>query len=42
MSMKHAMYAAITVFVCSKALDFVVVGISMNKVCYIISDEFEN
>ncbi|HHU02532.1 MAG TPA: YitT family protein [Christensenellaceae bacterium] len=41
MSMQHAMYAAITVFVCSKALDFVVVGISMNKVCYIISDEFE-
>ncbi len=41
MGMKHALYAMITVFVCSKALDTVLAGVSTNKVCYIISKEHE-
>ncbi|MDO5021959.1 MAG: YitT family protein [Eubacteriales bacterium] len=37
MGMKQALYAMVTVFVCSKALDAVLAGIGTNKVCYIIS-----
>ncbi|MGI6214978.1 MAG: YitT family protein [Christensenellales bacterium] len=37
MGMKQALYAMLTVFACSKALDAVLAGIDTNKVCYIIS-----
>ena len=35
---ESAMYAAISMFVCSKAIDFVLYGAVNSKVCYIITD----
>ena len=38
---EEALYALICIFVSSKALDMVMIGVSTNKACFIISDNWE-
>ncbi len=38
---KATLYAMINIFVCSKIIDMVIIGLTANKACFIISDKWE-
>jgi uncharacterized membrane-anchored protein YitT (DUF2179 family) len=41
LSVQHAMYAVVCVFISSKVLDQVLTGFGTDKACYIISSQYE-